>query len=147
MRKYPQILQDKRFISNENILTFYDENGCFKPIDEIMKITSDLTPYIISSEMFLNSINIKTISQEQRNFILKNINMVLVEHKLKKQALVKLKPEAKKAIDELNKYTHFSESPSHKTVEFFADEKYYQFLKNKVQTYSKIVSEGDEQEP
>lgn len=148
VRMYPQILQDKRFISNENILSFYDENGRFKPIDEIMKKPNVfLTPYIISSEMFLKSINIKTISQEQRNFILKNINMVVVEHKIKKQALDKLKPEAKKAIEELNKYTHFSKSPSLKTVEFFADEKYYQFLKNNVQTYSKIVSEGDEQEP
>lgn len=147
VRMYPQILQDKRYISNEQILSFYDENGGFKSIDEIMKKPNVLTPYIISSEMFLKSINIKTISLEQRNFILKNINKVIVEHKLKKQALDQLKPEAKKALEELKKYTHVSKSPSRKTVEYFADEKYYQFLKNNVQTYSKIVSEGDEQEP
>lgn len=147
VRKYPQILRDKRYISNEQILSFYDENGCFKSIDEIMKKPNVLTPYIISSEMFLKSINIKTISQEQRNFILNNINMVVVEHKLKKQVLNQIKPEAEKAIKELNAYTHVSKTQSRRTIEFFADEKYYQFLKNIVQTYSKIVSEGDEQEP
>ena len=147
VRMYPQILRDKRYVSNEQILSFYDENGGFKSIDEIMKKPNVLTPYIISSEMFLKSINIKTISLEQRNFILKNINKVIVEHKLKKITLDQLKPEAKKALEELKKYTHVSQTPSRKTVEYFADEKYYQFLKNNVQTYSKIVSEGDEQEP
>ena len=73
--------------------------------------------------------------------------MVVVEHKLKKQVLNQIKPEAEKAIKELNAYTHVSKTQSRRTIEFFADEKYYQFLKNIVQTYSKIVSEGDEQEP
>ncbi len=147
VRMYPQILQDKRYISNDHILSFYDENGHFKSIDEIMKKQNALTPYIISSEMFLKNINVKTINQEQRNFILKYLNMVVVEHKSKKQALAQLKPKAEKAIKELNAYTHISKAPSRRTIEFFADEKYYQFLKDKIQTYSKIFSEGDEQEP
>lgn len=145
-KMYPQILKDKRYISNEQILSFYDEKGSFKPIDELMKHTNVLTPYIISSEMFLKSIDNKVISSEQRKFILKNINMVYNEHKSKKNVLEQMYPQAKIAIEEIDKYTHVTEVPSRRTVEFMANENYYLFLENSAKLFYNTVMRDDEQE-
>ncbi len=146
VKMYPQILKDKRYISNELILSFYDENGCFKPIDELMKKPNILTPYIISSESFLKNIDKNAINLKQCQFILKNINMVAIEHRSKKHILEQMYPQAKRTIEEINKYTHIAKTPSRRTVEFMADENYYQFLENNVQSFSDIVLEDGEQE-
>ena len=146
VKMYPQILKDKRYISNEQILSFYDENGCFKPIDELMKRPNILTPYIISSENFLKGIDKNAINLKQCQFILKNINLVAAEHKAKKHNLKQMYPQAKRTIEEINKYTHIAKTPSRRTVEFMADENYYQFLENNVQAFSDIVLEDDEKE-
>ena len=146
IRMNPQIFKDKRFISNEQILSFYDENGSFKPIDELMKKPNILTPYIISSEMFLKSIDRNVINSKQCQFILKNINLVAIEHKSKKYILEQMYSQAKKAIEEINKYTHISKTPSRRTVEFMADENYYKFIENNVQAFSNNVSRDDEHE-
>ncbi len=143
---YPQILKDNRYISNEQILSFYDEKGCFKPIDELMKNTNVLTPYIISSEMFLKSIDKKTISSEQRQFILKNINLVSNEHKSKKHVLEQMYPQAKIAIERIDAYTHVAEVPSRRTVEFMANENYYQFLENSAKLFYNAVLRDEGQE-
>lgn len=146
VKTYPEILKDKRYISNEQILNFYDEKGCFKSIDELIKNTNVLTSYIISSEMFLKSIDKKTISPKQRKFVLNNINLVFNEHKAKKHILKQMHPQAKTAIEEIDKYTHVARTPSRRTVEFMANENYYQFLENSIKSFSNIVLEDDEQE-
>ena len=111
-----------------------------------MKKPNILTPYIISSEMFLKSIDRNVINSKQCQFILKNINLVAIEHKSKKYILEQMYSQAKKAIEEINKYTHISKTPSRRTVEFMADENYYKFIENNVQAFSNNVSRDDEHE-
>ncbi len=135
---YPQILKDKGYNNNELILSFYDERGCFKSIDELMKKSNILTPYMISSENFLKGIDKNTINQKQGQFILNNINMVANEHKCKIHYLKQMYPQAKRALEEMSKYTHVTKTASRKSVEFTADENYYQFLEKSAQANSLI---------
>lgn len=146
VKMYPQMLSDTRYINNQQILSFYDEKGNFKSINEIMENTNILTPYIVSSEMFLKTIDTKSITQEQRQFIMKNLSLVVTEHKSKKHILKQMHSAAKGAIEKIDNYTHVSKTPSRRTAEFMFDENYYQFLESNLKSFSDVVIENKEQE-
>lgn len=146
VKMYPNILNDERYINNQQILSFYDEKGNFKSIGEIMENQNILTPYIISSEMFLKGIDTKSITQEQRQFLIKNLSLVVTEHKSKKHLLKHMQSSTRIAIEKIDKYTHVSKTQSRRSAEFMFDEDYYQFLEGNLKSLSDVVIENDGQE-
>lgn len=52
--KYPEILSNKQWLDNDELVAFFNENGKLKPIQSLMKVQSKLTKFFVTSKDFLD---------------------------------------------------------------------------------------------
>ena len=122
------------------IIEFYDNKGNLKSIDEIMDLTNNpLLPYIVSSLEFIQSINNKSLSNEQINFIYNNIRYVINEHNEKKEKMIITKEKLKSRFEEFIEYTKISDTTS-KTLETHDYRELYKYLEMVSSTLMQYLS-------
>lgn len=57
VKKYPSILSRKDWLENDELVSFFDNDGNLKPIETLMKIETILTKYFVASDEFLSQNN------------------------------------------------------------------------------------------
>ena len=129
VKKYPEILNNKKWLDCEELTQFYHLDGNLKSIEEIISVNSSLLPYFVSSISFLKSINGKIITDYQKKFIYSCLDTVINEHNQKQEKLSEFS-DIDLVINELMNYTKVTEKNS-KLSKIMANEKYYNYL-NKV---------------
>lgn len=87
VKKYPEILNNKKWLDCEELTQFYHLDGNLKSIEEIISVNSSLLPYFVSSISFLKSINGKKITDYQKKFIYSCLDTVINEHNQKQEKL------------------------------------------------------------
>lgn len=114
IKKYSTV----NFINSNNpiqrqLFDFYNNNGNLKSIEEIMNLTNNpLLPYIVASLEFIQSINNKSLTDEQINFIYSNIKYVIDEHSEKQEKMKLAKERLQPRFDEFIEYTKISNKTS-----------------------------------
>ena len=132
VKKYPEILNNKKWLDCEELTQFYHLDGNLKSIEEIISVNSSLLPYFVSSISFLKSINGKKITDYQKKFIYSCLDTVINEHNQKQEKLGGFS-DIDLVINELMNYTKFAGKNS-KSSKMMANEKYYNYI-NKVMEY------------
>ena len=130
VKKYPEILNNKRWLDCEELTQFYHLDGNLKSIEEIISVNSSLLPYFVSSISFLKSINGKKITDYQKKFIYSCLDTVINEHNQKQKKLSEFS-DIDLVINELMNYTRVYTEKSSKSSKMMANEKYYNYI-NKV---------------
>lgn len=122
------------------LLEFYDNNGYLKPIDEIMNLTNNpLLPYIVSSLEFIQSINNKTLNDEQINFVYDNIKYVIDEHNEKQEKMRIAQEKLRPRFNEFIEYTKISDKTS-KSLEPQNNDDLYRYLDAVVKSLAQHMS-------
>lgn len=83
VNKYPDILSDKRWLDNDELVDFFDKKGKIKSIEELRNIHSRFTKYFVASEEFLIQNNVMTMNSSQKMFVNDCIKRVIVKREEK----------------------------------------------------------------
>ena len=132
-KKYKSNAINSNYLPNQ-ILNYFDEEGNLKKINEMINIQdSSIIQYIVSSEEFLNSINLSELTKEQCEFIINCISTVLNVHYFKKNYVDSNREKTNAIIEEINNFIHVSaKANSSKTSDSMANENYYMYLESKL---------------
>ena len=133
VKKYPEILNNKRWLDCEELTQFYHLDGNLKSIEEIISVNSSLLPYFVSSISFLKSINGKKITDYQKKFIYSCLDTVINEHNQKQKNLGEFL-DIDFVINELMNYTKITERNS-KSSKMMANEKYYNYINKAMECF------------
>ena len=133
VKKYPEILNNKKWLDCEELTQFYHLDGNLKSIEEIISVNSSLLPYFVSSISFLKSINGKKITDYQKKFIYSCLDTVINEHNQKQKNLGEFL-DIDFVINELMNYTKITERNS-KSSKMMANEKYYNYINKAMECF------------
>lgn len=128
IKKYPDILKSKAWLDCDQLIQFFNQDGTVKPINELMSIQSDLTPYFVSSISCIYSLNDKPINEEQIQFINACLEQVIDEHEEKQKRLTEFS-NINDVVTELKNYTQVNGNNS-KSTEYMANENYYNYIRD-----------------
>ena len=144
VKKYPEILNNKKWLDCEELTQFYHLDGNLKSIEEIISVNSSLLPYFVSSISFLKSINGKIITDYQKKFIYSCLDTVINEHNQKQEKLGGFS-DIDLVINELMNYTKVAGKNS-KSSKMMANEKYYNYINKVMECFKedKKIEENNE---
>ena len=145
VKKYPEILNNKRWLDCEELTQFYHLDGNLKSIEEIISVNSSLLPYFVSSISFLKSINGKKITDYQKKFIYSCLDTVINEHNQKQKNLGEFL-DIDFVINELMNYTKITERNS-KSSKMMANEKYYNYINKVMECFKEDKKIEEDNEP
>ena len=145
VKKYPEILNNKRWLDCEELTQFYHLDGNLKSIEEIISVNSSLLPYFVSSISFLKSINGKKITDYQKKFIYSCLDTVINEHNQKQEKLGGFS-DIDLVINELMNYTKVSGKNS-KSSKMMANEKYYNYISKVMECFKEDKKIEEDNEP
>ena len=145
VKKYPEILNNKKWLDCEELTQFYHLDGNLKSIEEIISVNSSLLPYFVSSISFLKSINGKIITDYQKKFIYSCLDTVINEHNQKQEKLGGFS-DIDLVINELMNYTKVSGKNS-KSSKMMANEKYYNYISNVMECFKEDKKIEEDNEP
>ena len=145
VKKYPEILNNKRWLDCEELTQFYHLDGNLKSIEEIISVNSSLLPYFVSSISFLKSINGKIITDYQKKFIYSCLDTVINEHNQKQEKLGGFS-DIDLVINELMNYTKVSGKNS-KSSKMMANEKYYNYISKVMECFKEDKKIEEDNEP
>ena len=145
VKKYPEILNNKKWLDCEELTQFYHLDGNLKSIEEIISVNSSLLPYFVSSISFLKSINGKIITDYQKKFIYSCLDTVINEHNQKQEKLGGFS-DIDLVINELMNYTKVSGKNS-KSSKMMANEKYYNYISKVMECFKEDKKIEEDNEP
>jgi len=145
VKKYPEILNNKRWLDCEELTQFYHLDGNLKSIEEIISVNSSLLPYFVSSISFLKSINGKKITDYQKKFIYSCLDTVINEHNQKQKKLGEFS-DIDLVINELMNYTKVAGKNS-KSSKMMANEKYYNYINKVMECFKEDKKIEEDNEP
>lgn len=145
VKKYPEILNNKKWLDCEELTQFYHLDGNLKSIEEIISVNSSLLPYFVYSISFLKSINGKIITDYQKKFIYSCLDTVINEHNQKQEKLGEFS-DIDLVINELMNYTKVAEKNS-KSSKMMANEKYYNYINKVMECFKEDKKIEEDNEP
>lgn len=145
VKKYPEILNNKKWLDCEELTQFYHLDGNLKSIEEIISVNSSLLPYFVSSISFLKSINGKIITDYQKKFIYSCLDTVINEHNQKQEKLGGFS-DIDLVINELMNYTKVAGKNS-KSSKMMANEKYYNYISKVMECFKEDKKIEEDNEP
>ena len=145
VKKYPEILNNKKWLDCEELTQFYHLDGNLKSIEEIISVKSSLLSYFVSSISFLKSINGKIITDYQKKFIYSCLDTVINEHNQKQEKLGEFS-DIDLVINELMNYTKVSGKNS-KSSKMMANEKYYNYINKVMECFKEDKKIEEDNEP
>ena len=145
VKKYPEILNNKKWLDCEELTQFYHLDGNLKSIEEIISVKSSLLSYFVSSISFLKSINGKIITDYQKKFIYSCLDTVINEHNQKQEKLGEFS-DIDLVINELMNYTKVSGKNS-KSSKMMANEKYYNYISKVMECFKEDKKIEEDNEP